>query len=107
MSIKKFKKEDDLAGSLSKYAKNVKGKIPFKKVIDMAWEEVVREDASKEKKITKELLKLSKHTHPVSIKEIVVGNIRKDRRRHKLNISINEAIEKAINIVAREKSRVK
>lgn len=73
----------------------------------------------KRKKITKELMKLSKHTHPISTKEII-GEIRKDRRRHKrkvktifdyagtlpkLDISIDEAIEKAIEIVAREKGK--
>ena len=51
-SIKKFKKTDELAGSLSKYAKNVKGKIPFKKIREIAWEGVVREETSKKKKRT-------------------------------------------------------
>jgi len=52
MPIKKFKKTDELAGSLSKYAKNVKGKIPFKKIREIAWEGVVREETSKKKKRT-------------------------------------------------------
>ncbi len=148
MSIKKFKKEDALAGSLHKYAKNVPKNLSMKKIRDMAWEKAVCEkerkrsikidayekilksrDAflkagvlsdkvykeSKEqlekrplkrKKITNELLKLSKHTHPISTKEIV-GDIRNDRRRPKLDISIDEAIEKAIEIVARKKGRIK
>ena len=44
--------ENELAGSLSKYAKNVKGNIPFKKIREIAWEGVVREETSKKKKRT-------------------------------------------------------
>ncbi len=37
----------DVGGSLSEYAKNVKGDISFRKVKDMAWEEAVREKTTK------------------------------------------------------------
>jgi AbrB family looped-hinge helix DNA binding protein len=36
----------DAGGTLNKYAKNVKGKVPFKKIKDRAWEEAVREKNS-------------------------------------------------------------
>lgn len=71
MSIKKLRKEDALPGSLSKYAKNVKGKIPFKKIREMAWEKAVCEKERKRKKIKIPLSIFSKKSTKDSLENII------------------------------------